>query len=191
MHYSSLFTLLTAFSSLATALPRPHPLLQTTPPKTLPIKFDSTTLTRRDIPNGYITKRALDSGAKILKPIRLHPRRSHDKRDVVDFSKLDPAKQAQLVYGAPESDGSLFLANMTLHAPNGNPIVMMESFESLTSAIDCDGSDGIMGLTFTSQDALEYAHKKWAYINEDKEQTFIMIANHEGCGPDEQRIPYM
>ena len=89
------------------------------------------------------------------------------------------------------ADGSIFLANMTLHAPNGNPIVMMESFESLTSAIDCDGKDGIMSLTFTSQEALEYAHKKWAYINEDKDTTFIMIANHEGCGPDEQRIPYM
>lgn len=80
---------------------------------------------------------------------------------------------------------------MTLHAPDGKPIIMMESFETLTSAIDCNGSDGKLSLTFKSDKAMMYALTKWAYINEKKEDEFILIANHESCGPSEERIPYL
>lgn len=79
---------------------------------------------------------------------------------------------------------------MTLHAPDGRPILMMENFETLTSAIDCDGADGTLGLTFKNQKAMMYALQKWAYINQREDDDFILIANHEGCGPDEERIPY-
>ncbi|KAG0136431.1 hypothetical protein HOY82DRAFT_498283 [Tuber indicum] len=108
----------------------------------------------------------------------------------VDFSKLDLADQAQLIFGAPGEDGNVMLANMTLYAPSGQQIVMMESFEGLTSSVDCKGDDGEMALTFKSQEAFDYAHKQWSFINEKSENAFLLIANHDGCGPDEERQAY-
>lgn len=86
--------------------------------------------------------------------------------------------------------GQLLLANMTLYAPEGLPIVLMERFEGLTSAVDCKGDDGAMSLTFKSKEAYEYALKAWQYINEDEHKQFLLIANHDGCGPDDERQPY-
>ncbi|KAL8797919.1 MAG: hypothetical protein Q9182_007116 [Xanthomendoza sp. 2 TL-2023] len=79
---------------------------------------------------------------------------------------------------------------MTLHAPSGLPIVLMERFEGLTSAVDCKGDDGAMSLTFSSKEAYEYALRIWGYINEDDDKQFLLIANHDGCGPADERQPY-
>lgn len=78
---------------------------------------------------------------------------------------------------------------MTLYADK-RPIVMMEAFDGLTSAVDCEGDDGQMSLTFKSAKAYKHAIDKWSYINEDTDKDFLMIANHEGCGPAEQRQIY-
>lgn len=43
------------------------------------------------------------------------------------------------------------LANMTLYAPDGLPIILMERFEGLTSAVDRKGDNGAMSLTFMSE----------------------------------------
>ena len=80
---------------------------------------------------------------------------------------------------------------MTLYAPDGLQMIMMERFESLTSAVDCKGDDGSMSLTFKSKEAYDYALKTWSYINEREEDRFLLIANHEGCGPQDQRQPYL
>lgn len=87
-------------------------------------------------------------------------------------------------------NGQLLLANMTLYAPDGLPIVLMERFEGLTAAVDCKGDDGAMSLTFKSKDAYDYALKTWQYINEDDDKQFLLIANHDGCGRHDQRQPY-
>lgn len=87
-------------------------------------------------------------------------------------------------------DGQLHYANMTLYAPDGLPIVLMERFEGLTSAVDCEGHDGAMSLTFNSMKAYKYALKIWSYINEDDDKQFLLIANHDGCGPEDERQPY-
>ena len=108
MHYSGIITALAALSSFAAALPRPPSV---TPPKAIPIKFNPVHHARSLNPNaGVITRRALDSGAKVLKPIKVHPsftKRSIDgdddeDEDSIDFSRLDLSTQAQLIYGAPE-----------------------------------------------------------------------------------------
>ncbi|KAL8726096.1 MAG: hypothetical protein Q9166_006933 [cf. Caloplaca sp. 2 TL-2023] len=117
--------------------------------------------------------------------VGLHRRDQDD-----DFSKLDPSTQSQLIYGRPGDNGQLLFANMTLYAPSGLPIVLMERFEGLTSAIDCKGDDGAMSLTFSSKGAYDYALKIWGYINEDDEKQFLLIANHDGCGPADERQPY-
>ena len=80
---------------------------------------------------------------------------------------------------------------MTLYAEDGRQIVMMERFEGLTKSVDCKGDDGAMSLTFKSREAFEYACKTWKYINHDPDKKFLLIANHDGCGADDQRAPYL
>ena len=80
---------------------------------------------------------------------------------------------------------------MTIYAENGLEIVSMERFEGLTSAVDCKGDDGQMSLTFSNQNAFQYALQQWAFINEKDDGSFLLIANHDGCGPDNERQPYM
>ena len=80
---------------------------------------------------------------------------------------------------------------MTLYPPNGMLLVLLEQFDHLTSAIDCQGDDGNMSLTFKSPDIFQYALKAWGSINAKANNTFLLIANHLGCGPDEQRQAYM
>lgn len=83
------------------------------------------------------------------------------------------------------------LSNMTLYAPDGMMVILLERFDHLTSAIDCNGDDGKMSLTFSSQAAYNYALQSWDFINAHDNGKFLLIANHEGCGPEDQRQPYM
>lgn len=106
MHYLGVFTALTALSGLAVALPRPNP------PKQVPIKYDALHEIRSLNTNtGSVTRRAIESGAKILKPIKVHPsftkRSDGEHKDSIDFSRLDLGKQAQLVYGSPDCTSHL------------------------------------------------------------------------------------
>lgn len=87
-------------------------------------------------------------------------------------------------------NGQLLFANMTLYASDGLPIVLMERFEGLTSSVDCNGADGSMSLTFKSKAAYDYALRAWQYVNEKDDENFLLIANHGGCGPDDERQPY-
>ncbi|KAI4278080.1 MAG: hypothetical protein L6R38_005321, partial [Xanthoria sp. 2 TBL-2021] len=132
--------------------------------------------------------------ATALKPININDfevATGIHRRAAEDFSHLDPNTQAQLIYGRPGNDGQLLLANMTLYAPDGLQIVMMERFEPLTSAVDCKGDDGEMSLTFKSKEIYDHAIKTWSFINEAKNERFLLIANHDGCGPDDERQPYL
>jgi hypothetical protein len=81
-------------------------------------------------------------------------------------------------------------ANMTLTALDGSAWVTMERFEDLTSAVDCQGHDGELSLTFKSRDAFDCALKTWKYINDDDDANFMLITNHDGCGPENERQVY-
>ncbi len=111
------------------------------------------------------------------------------RRDATDFSHLDLQTQSELIYGSAGDHGQLQLANMTLYAPDGLQMILMERFDGLTTAVDCKGVDGTMSLTFKSQQAFDYALQTWSHINEKDESKFLLIANHEGCGPDDERQP--
>ncbi|KAL8786204.1 MAG: hypothetical protein Q9213_002892 [Squamulea squamosa] len=139
-------------------------------------------------------EKVVETTATALKPININDFEAGIgvyRRATEDFSHLDPNTQAQLIYGRPGNDGQLLLANMTLYAPDGLQVVMMERFEPLTSAVDCKGDDGEMSLTFKSQDVFDYAIKTWSFINEAQDERFLLIANHDGCGPDDERQPYL
>ncbi|KAL8669848.1 MAG: hypothetical protein Q9168_005577 [Polycauliona sp. 1 TL-2023] len=134
------------------------------------------------------------TSATALKPININDFETATgirRRAAEDFSHLDPSTQAQLIYGRPGNDGQLLLANMTLFAPDGLQIVMMERFEPMTSAVDCKGDDGEMSLTFKSKDVFDHALNTWSFIKKDKSERFLLIANHDGCGPDDERQPYL
>lgn len=108
-----------------------------------------------------------------------------DRRDT-SFADLALKNTTQMIWG---KNG--FHANMILHAQDGRDIVLLENFDGLTKSVDCDGSDGSISLTFNSKPAFEQALKYWAFINENEDQDFLLIANHKGCGPDNQRQPYV
>lgn len=139
---------------------------------------------------GFLTS---GEAALQLSPINVRDweERGFQRRKADDFSLLDPKTQQQLVYGRPGDDGQLLFANMTLHAPNGMDIVMMERFESLTNTVDCKGDDGSMSLTFKSEAAFTYALKTWSFINDAEENKFLLIANHDRCGKVDERQPYL
>lgn len=146
-----------------------------------------------------------------LKPINVADFESAfgvQRRAAQQLSSLDLQTQEQLIYGRPgglssvillpsleadtiAGDGQLILANMTLYADDGLEIVLMERFEGLTKTVDCKGDDGTMSLTFNSKDAFQYALQTWDFINQSQEKKFLLIANHDGCGPNDQRQPYL
>ena len=104
---------------------------------------------------------------------------------------LEPKGQVELFWGEGNDDGSLAVANITLTAPPGLPIVLLERFESLTKYVDCNGDDGHMSLTFKSEDAFQHSLKAWDFVNEAEHHRFMVVANHDGCGRESQRQPYM
>lgn len=112
------------------------------------------------------------------------------RRSIMRHFDLEPKTQVELFYGEGNDDGTLAIANVTLDAPSGLPIVLLERFESLTEYVDCNGDDGHMSLTFKSQDAFRRALNAWSFVNNGN-QRFMVIANHDGCGARYQRQVYM
>ena len=79
---------------------------------------------------------------------------------------------------------------MTLYAPDGLPIVLLERFEELKVSVRCQDDEGKLSLTFSSKDAFDYALSQWGYINKADDGRFLFITNKDGCGPDDQRQAY-
>ena len=80
---------------------------------------------------------------------------------------------------------------MTLYAQEDLPIVLLERFEELNVSVKCKDDDGTLILSFNSNDAFYYAKQVWRYVNEADDGKFLFIVNKDGCGPDDQRQPYM
>ncbi|PGH15679.1 hypothetical protein AJ79_02273 [Helicocarpus griseus UAMH5409] len=133
------------------------------------------------------------NAAPLYTPIKVLTSRetgSVEARDTTQFANINPADRARMVFGKIGDGQTIQLADMTLYADPKMPIVMMEAFEGLTSAVDCNGHDGQMSLTFKSADAFKHAISSWSYINEDTDKQFLMIANHDGCAPESERQSY-
>lgn len=95
-----------------------------------------------------------------------------------------------MMYGIPLDDGTFFVANLTLHAPENSRILLMEKFEGLTSAVDCSTiGDHKLSITLIDEDVFSYI-QIWSWINEREDNQFVMITNHEGCGPAAQRAVF-
>ncbi|KAH0559367.1 hypothetical protein GP486_004118 [Trichoglossum hirsutum] len=112
-----------------------------------------------------------------------------DKRGngVPDLSRLDLRKQEHFVYGSNGDDQSLIFANMTMYAADGELIISMERFAGMLENVVCGDN---MVLDFKTNESFQYALQAWNWTNEDTKNNFIMVANYDGCGPDQQRWPY-
>jgi hypothetical protein len=85
----------------------------------------------------------------------------------------------------------MLLADMMLKAPKGLSIVMMERLGPLTTGVDCSmEGDGALSVTWKDEQVYQEALKSWSRINENKNSNFLIITNHAGCGPDNQRQAY-
>lgn len=80
---------------------------------------------------------------------------------------------------------------MTLNAPKGQRMVLMEHFDELTSDRICNEDTGHLILTFKSKAAYKHALESWSHVKGDSNEQFIMMTNHDGCGPQYERQPYM
>lgn len=113
------------------------------------------------------------------------------RRDFDHLQDFHPQAQTELIYGLDQAEDRTLVANITLQESPGLPIVLLERFEHLTADVDCRGRSGHMSLRFTSEDTFQQALKAWRYINDHVDHQFLLIANHNGCAPDDDRQPYM
>ncbi|RPB13089.1 hypothetical protein P167DRAFT_587300 [Morchella conica CCBAS932] len=130
-----------------------------------------------------------------LRPIRIDPlmhglNRRSEVPPLQDFSRLVPSDQELMMYGIPLDDGTFFVANLTLSAPENSRILLMEKFEGLTSNVDCSTiGDHKLSVTLVDEEVFSYI-QIWSWINEREDNQFVMITNHEGCGPAAQRAVF-
>lgn len=127
----------------------------------------------------------------------MHPIRARDfdamqgiyKRELPTEKALELHEDAEMIFGKMQDSRQVF-AKFKMTPKDNSKIISMEDFEGHTSQIDCQGADGEMSITFTSQTALAMAQKGWAVINEAADKHFFLIANHDGCGPANERQLY-
>ncbi|KAK2809709.1 hypothetical protein FQN50_003554 [Emmonsiellopsis sp. PD_5] len=106
-----------------------------------------------------------------------------------DLSQLDPRKIETLLWGNKVENGTSFaMANMTLYTEDGQLILSVERFKPMLKSLQCGSK---MVLAFNSKEQFEYAIRAWKWINDDETHKFIMIADDPGCGPDDERVPYL
>lgn len=84
---------------------------------------------------------------------------------------------------------NLIYANLTLFFPDDYEyVISMERFNGMLKSVVC--SDQMM-LQFKDGPSFEYAQGVWNWVNQDVNNTFIMVANYEGCGPEAERQPFL
>ncbi|KAK6511842.1 hypothetical protein TWF481_000748 [Arthrobotrys musiformis] len=126
-----------------------------------------------------------------MKPIReddLTPQHILKRED--PLSRLDLRNDIVMMYGGAAVQQQMYLANVTLHAPDpDHPLIMMEKFDGLTTSLECT-SRTQMKVKFKSKPAMDHAVAAWKWVNSEGDDYFYLIANHPTCCPSSQRAPY-
>ncbi|KAG0131088.1 hypothetical protein HOY82DRAFT_647637 [Tuber indicum] len=140
--------------------------------------------------NAAIVKRNLEARAKeevLLRPIDIdYLHHSLNRRSDVPrldhYSRLDPSMRELLMYGAPVAqEGGLFVANMTVNAPKGKKLLLMEKFNDFTKEVDCTtAGDGKLSVTLKERKTYDYVYRIWGWLNKNDRNEFIMITNRKG-----------
>lgn len=76
---------------------------------------------------------------------------------------------------------------MTVFSIGNERIVSMERFKPMLKSVQC-GEKTI--LEFNTREDFEYAIRAWDWVNEDETHSFVLVADHPGCGPDDERQPF-
>lgn len=115
------------------------------------------------------------------------------RRDFDCFSDFYPQPRVQLAYGLNNGEDNIDFANVTLHAADGLPIVLLERLDHLMEHVDCDRQNGQIALAFRSRDAFRRAVNAWGFVNDrdEEEHRFLLITNHDRCSTGDDRQPHM
>lgn len=65
----------------------------------------------------------------------------------------------------------------------------MDRFTGMLAAVDCHAES--MMLQFNSNASFTSARNSWNWVSDAVNNTFVLIANYEGCGPDQERQPFL
>ncbi|KAF8968596.1 hypothetical protein BDZ97DRAFT_1755254 [Flammula alnicola] len=105
-------------------------------------------------------------------------KRDHERRGLPDADLFMPRPSIVLDYG----HGSYYSpkATVTFIAYSDHPIVLIEAFDGLLSAVNC--ATGAVDLHFLSEDAARQAASSWNNHN-----TFRAVTSHPGCNLDDER----
>lgn len=136
----------------------------------------------------------LPASSQKLRPVKIRQYEAAfglQRRDFDHLQDFHPQPHTELMYGLDQGEDKTLVANITLKEMPGLPLVLLERFEHLTARVDCRGKSGHISLTFTSGDTFEEALKAWRYVNDHVGQQFLLIANHDGCAPEDDRQPYV
>ncbi|KAK2765012.1 hypothetical protein FQN54_008711 [Arachnomyces sp. PD_36] len=123
-----------------------------------------------------------------LRPLSMSDFASGPEKRVFDQTQLDPRDADTFLWGNPIEDSNEFtFANMTVFSVGNERIVSMERFKPMLKSVEC-GEKTV--LEFESKEDFEYATRAWGWVNEDETHNFILVADHPGCGPDDERQPF-
>lgn len=111
---------------------------------------------------------------------------------ILSFGETQPRVRVGTYLNSIVSDDSLdsdefTFANMTVFSGGTERIVSMERFRPMLKSVQC-GEKTI--LEFESREDFEYAIRAWDWVNEDETRSFILVADHPGCGPGDERQPF-
>ncbi|KAF3927243.1 hypothetical protein ABW20_dc0107554 [Dactylellina cionopaga] len=121
-------------------------------------------------------------------PVRVEHLFPHLRRRDNDLSRLNLQDEVRLTW-AHSTGTEKHVFDMKIQKPDPNhPLLSLEELDDLADNITC--SEPTISLKFKSKDTMDQALKAWDWINQADADYFYLIANHDGCGPDAERIPY-
>lgn len=83
----------------------------------------------------------------------------------------------------------MIYANFTVYFPEEyEHVISMERFASKLKSVQCAEQ---MVLEFIDDEAFEYAKDVWNWVNQDVNNTFVMVTNYAGCADDMERLPFL
>jgi hypothetical protein len=90
---------------------------------------------------------------------------------------------------ANTAGSNLVYANLTVYFPDQyEHVIAMERFAGKLKSVKCAED---MMLEFIDEAAFSYAQNVWNWVNQDVNNSFIMVTNHEGCADNMERLPFV
>ncbi|KAL4894508.1 hypothetical protein BDV59DRAFT_192411 [Aspergillus ambiguus] len=127
-----------------------------------------------------------------IDPPHLTPRRlmvrGTENHNASYYSGLDPQRQDSFYWGGSK-DGQEAVANFTVDtAEDKTSIVSMEKFRKMLNSIQCTNTSLTMG--FKDHASFAYVRRKWQWVNDEDDRTFIMVAGTGDCAWNTHRLPF-